>query len=182
MRAYPIKSRMSNQRSPFLYIAIALVAVIGGYLIWYNFLQPEPSDVVGTKFGNKILDQEITGIDGESIMFSDYEGSILVIDFMAPWCAPCKAQIPILNNVNSIPSVEVITINVDPNYNMTFLQRFGEEEGVDWFFGHAPSTALDFEVSAIPTVIIVDQEGVIVYRGFFTGAKDFERVLSPLLG
>lgn len=173
---------MNNQRSPYLYLAIMLVAIVGGYLVWFNFFQSEPSDVIGTKYGNQILDQEIIGIDGGSIRFSDYEGGILVIDFMAPWCAPCKAQIPVLNEVDSIPSVDVITINVDPNYNLTFLQGFGEEEGVDWFFGHAPLTALEFEVSAIPTVIVVDQEGVIVYRGFFTGAKDFERVLSPLLG
>lgn len=177
-----MKPRMSKQRSPFLYLAIVLVASVAGYLVWFNFFQPEPSDEIGINFGNRILDQEIAGIETGSVKFSDYEGSILIIDFMAPWCAPCKDQIPILHEVDSIPGVEVITINVDPNYNMTFLQGFGEEEGIHWFFGHAPFTALDFEVSAIPTVIVVDREGVIVYRGYFTGAKDFERVLSPLLG
>lgn len=173
---------MSEKRSPFLYIGLVLIGVIGGYLLWYNFLQPEPSNEIGINYGNQLLDQEITGVNGGSVTFSDYRGSILVIDFMAPWCSPCKAQFPILNEVNSIPGVEVITINVDPNYNMTFLQGFGEEENISWFFGHSPFTALDFEVSAIPTVLIIDREGVIVYRGFFTGIKDFERILSPLLG
>lgn len=182
MRDSPIKPRMSEQRSPFLYLGVALIAIVGGYLLWYNFLQPEPSDEIGINFGNQLLEQEITGIGGESVKFSDYRGSILVIDFMAPWCAPCKAQFPILDEVNSIPGVEVITINVDPSYNTTFLQEFGEEEGISWFFGHGPFTSLEFEVTAIPTVLIVDQEGVIIYRGFFTGEKDFERILSPLLG
>lgn len=173
---------MSEKRSPFLYLGVALIVIVGGYLVWYNFLQPVPSNEVGVKFGNQLLDQDIAGVDGGSVKFSDYEGSILVIDFMAPWCSPCKAQFPILNEVNSIPGVEVITVNVDPNYNSTFLQEFGEEEGISWFFGHSPLTALEYEVSAIPTVLIVDQEGIVVYRGFFTGIKDFERVLSPLLG
>lgn len=173
---------MSEQRSPFLYIGIVLVVAVAGYLIWFNYFQPQPSDEIGINFGNRILDQEIAGVVSGSVKFSDYEGSILVIDFMAPWCAPCKDQIPILNEVDSIPGVEVITINVDPNYNMTTLQEFGEEEGIHWFYGHSPFTALDFEVAGIPTVIVVDQEGIIQYRGFFTGAKDFERVLSPLLG
>lgn len=178
----PIKSRMSEKRSPFLYFGVALIVIVGGYLVWYNFLQPEPSNEIGINFGNQLLDEEITGVEGGSVKFSDYIGSILVIDFMAPWCTPCKAQFPILYEVDSIPGVEVITINVDPNYNTTFLQGFGEEENISWFFGHSPLTALNFEVSAIPTVLVVDKEGVIVYRGFFTGIKDFERVLSPLLG
>ena len=173
---------MSNQRSPFLYLAIILVASVAGYLVWFNFLQPEPSNEIGVNFGNQILDKEITGVAGGSVKFSDYEGSILVIDFMAPWCAPCKDQIAVLHDVDSIPGVEVITINVDPNNNMTFLQEFGEKEKIEWFFGHSPFSALDFEVSAIPTVIVVDQNGIIQYRGYFTGIKDFERVLSPLLG
>lgn len=173
---------MSERRSPFLYLVIVLVAVVGGYLIWFNFLQPDPSNEIGVNFGNQLLDQEIAGVDGGSIKFSDYEGSILVIDFMAPWCGPCKAQFPILYQVESIPGVEVVSVNIDPNYNMTFLQNFGEEEGITWFFGHSPFTALDFEVNAIPAVLVVDPEGTIVYRGFFTGIKDFERILSPLLG
>lgn len=173
---------MSEQRSPFIYLAVALVAIAGAYMIWYTFLQPDPTDEIGVNVGNMLLDQEIAGVTGGSVKFSDYEGSILIIDFMAPWCAPCKAQIAYLREVESIPGVEVITINIDPNYNMTVLEQFGEEEGISWFYGHSPFTALDFEVNAIPVIIVADQQGVIQYRGFFTGDKDFERILGPLLG
>ncbi len=173
---------MSDQRSPFLYLAIVIVAAVGGYLVWFNFFQPDPTGEVGTALGNILLDQEIAGIEGGSVMLSDYRGSILVIDFMAPWCAPCKAQIAILNEIESIPGVEVISINIDPNYNMTSLLQFGEEEGITWFFGHSPFTALDFEINAIPVIMIVDREGVIIHRGFFITMQDFERVLSPILG
>jgi hypothetical protein len=43
-------------------------------------------------------------------------------------------------------------------------------------------TSLEFEVSAIPTILVVDQNGVIVHRGFFTTMNEFEMVISPLLG
>lgn len=181
-RAYPLKSRMSEQRSPFLYIAIALAVAVGGYLVWYTFFQPDTTGEIGIDVGNKVLDQEIELLNGTTIKFSDFEGSILVLDFMAPWCSPCKAQIPILDEIESKQGVEVITINIDPNYNSTFLQGFGEEEGITWLFGHAPFTAMDYEVSGVPTVIIVDKEGFIQYRAFFTTMQDFERVLSVMLG
>ncbi len=173
---------MSEQRSPFMYLAVALIVLVGGYLVWNNFVKPDEIGEVGINIGNVLLDQEILGIYGETIQFSDYHGSVLVIDFIAPWCSPCKDQIPILRDMEAVSSVEVITINLDHTYNMTTLIKFGEEEGITWFFGHSPFTALEFEVSAIPTILVVDQDGVIVHRGFFTTMNEFEKVISPLLG
>ena len=173
---------MREQRSPFLYLAVALIVIVGGYLVWSNFVKPDGTGEIGVNIGDILLDQEILGINGETILFSDYRGSVLVIDFMAPWCAPCKTQIAILSEIESIPGVEVITINVDGYTNMTFLEAFGEEEGITWFFGHSPYSVLDFEVSAIPTILVVDQNGLIVHRGFLTALTDFDRIIAPLLG
>jgi len=173
---------MENQRNPLIYVAFVIVAVVAGYLVYDNFLTSDPSSEIGIQQGNVLLDQAIPSVDGSgSVSFSDYEGSILVIDFMAPWCPPCKEQFPILSVIETIEGVEVLTINVDSSYDMESLLTFGEEEGITWFFGHSPATALEFEVSAIPTVIVVDQEGKIVNRAFFTTIQDFEDILTPLI-
>ena len=165
-----------------MYLAVALIVIVGGYLVWSNFIKPDETGEIGVNIGNILLDQEIAGVNGETVSFSDYRGIVLVIDFMAPWCAPCKTQLSILSEIESVPGVEVITVNVDGNINTTFLEAFGEEEGVTWFFGHSPFTALDFEVSAIPTILVVDQNGLIVHRGFLTTIEDFDRIIPPLLG
>ena len=138
---------MDEQRSPFLYLAVALIVIVGGYLVWSNFVKPDGTGEIGVNIGDMLLDQEIAGVNSETVSFSDYRGSVLVIDFMAPWCAPCKTQIAILSEMVSIPGVEVITINVDGNTNMTFLEAFGEEEGITWFFGHSPYSVLDFDTN-----------------------------------
>ncbi len=173
---------MSEQRSPFLYLAVALIVIVGGYLVWSNFVKPDGTGEIGVNIGDMLLDQEILGIYGETIQFSDYRGSVLVIDFMAPWCPPCKDQIPILREIEAVPGVEVVTINVDYTYNMTSLDEFGEDEGITWFFGHSPMTSLEFKVSAIPTILVVDQNGLIVHRGFLTTLKEFNSIFNPLLG
>jgi len=173
---------MSDQRSPFAYLAVALIVIVGGYFVWSSFIKPDGTGEIGANVGDSLLDQEIIGIFGERIQFSDYRGSVLVIDFMAPWCPPCKDQIPILREVEAVPGVEVVTINMDYTYNMTTLAEFGVDEGITWFFGHSPMTALEFEVSAIPTILVVDQNGLIVHRGFLTTLNEFNSILSPLLG
>ena len=94
---------MSEQRSPFLYLAVALIVIVGGYLVWSNFVKPEGTGEIGVNIGDMLLDQEILGIYGETIQFSDYSGSVLVIDFMAPWCPPCTDQIPILREIEAVP-------------------------------------------------------------------------------
>jgi len=173
---------MENRRKPITYIALVVVAVVAGYLVYDNFIASDPSDAIGIQQGNQILDQTIPHVDGSgSVSFSDYRGSVLVIDFMAPWCPPCKVQFPVLSVIDSIDGVEVLTINVDQSYDMESLMSFGEEEGITWFFGHSPATAFEFEVSAIPTVLVVDQEGKIVNRAFFTTIQDFEDILTPLI-
>jgi thiol-disulfide isomerase/thioredoxin len=173
---------MSEQRSPFLYLAVALIVIVGGYLVLSNFVKPVGTGEIGVNIGDMLLDQEILGIYGETIQFSDYHGSVLVIDFMAPWCPPCKDQIPILREIEAVPGVEVVTINIDYTYNMTSLDEFGEDEGITWFFGHSPMTSLEFEVSAIPTILVVDQNGLIVHRGFLTTLNEFNSIFNPLLG
>ena len=100
---------------------------------------------------------------------------------MAPWCPPCKDQIPFLREIESVSGVEVVTINIDHTYSMASLNEFREKEGITWFFGHSPFTALEFEVSAIPTILVVDKNGLIVHRGFLTTLSEFSWIITPLL-
>jgi thiol-disulfide isomerase/thioredoxin len=173
---------MEIQKKPIFYLMILILVTIAGYLIYDNIISSKPNGVIGIQQGNTLLDQTIPNINGSgSVSFSDYRGSVLIIDFMAPWCPPCRDQVPILGQVESIEGVEVITINVDPSYEMESLINFGKEEDIHWFFGHSPSSALNFEVSAIPTVLVVDKDGKIVNRAFFTSIKDFELILLPLI-
>lgn len=160
---------------------ILLIVASTGY-ITYSSIFNKPTRETGTKEGNILLDETFPNIKASgNITFSGYRNKVLVIDFMAPWCNPCKAQLEILKEIVQIKNVEIISINIDSSYNMGDLQDFAMNEGITWFFGHSPRAAIDYQITAIPTVIIADESGVIVYRGFYTSKQTFDTILFKVL-
>ena len=132
----------------------------------------------GITAGYLVTDMEIPLLDGGAVRLSDYEGKVLVVDFMAPRCAPCKEQIKVLKELDEFPNVEIITINIASGYNSSTLRQFAEAEGVTWSFGSSTEAGGTYQINAIPTILFVDEEGVIRYRGFFTTLNQFEQLLQ----
>ena len=132
----------------------------------------------GITTGYLVTDMEIPLLDGGAVRFSDHEGKVLVVDFMAPWCPPCREQFKVLKELNEFPNVGIISINIDARYNSSYLRRFAEAEGVTWTFGSSTEAGGTYQTNAIPTILFVDAEGVIRYRGFFTTLNQFEQLLQ----
>lgn len=146
---------------------ILLASIIGGYLVWTNFIVAEDAIEEGVLLGNKAIDLTIPSITEGSVKISDFRGKIVILDFMAPWCPSCKEQIKVFKQLND-PEVVILTINIDPRYDMETLIAFGEDEGISWFFGHSQQAGLTYKVTGIPLNIIVDKEGIIRYRDYYT--------------
>ena len=162
-----------------LVFAVAVLAVLGFSLAYILGSGPQN----GVEPGDKVLDLEIPSVEeGNTIHLRNYRGRVLILDFLAPWCDPCREQVDHLRVVERLEGVEVVSVNIDPGYRLEDLRGFKEEEGITWFLGHSPQAGFEFQVSAIPTTIVVDQEGVIRYRGFFTSATDLNHIVEGLVG
>lgn len=100
----------------------------------------------------------------------EYRGQVVVIDFWATWCPPCRDQMPALEKLANDPAladeVAVLSINTDPDTDdrADQIQQFLDEEEltlptlVDT--GAARSA---YRVATIPTLVVVDPAGTVVH-------------------
>lgn len=164
----------------FIVLALSLAA----YLVWLNDQNTQTPDIesipFGVEKGYRLRDVEVTGLDGKTVQFSDYKGSILVVDFMAPWCSPCKEQIKVLIQLSQSTDVEILSINVDPEYNSTYLTRFRDNEHMTWALASSAQAAVEYKVTAIPLILVADRDGVIRYKGYYTTLTKFQQIIDEI--
>ena len=131
----------------------------------------------GAVKGEKAPDFRLEAEDGNFYSLSDYEGEVVIINFWASWCPPCRAEIPELiefyeseESENTVfLSVNMFTSENDP----VALRKFIEEQNISYpvLYDVTGNTSLLFGVDVLPTTIIIDRQGLIsdVKSGAVTG-------------
>lgn len=109
--------------------------------------------------------------NGTVVNFDTYKGKVLLIDFWATWCPPCKKSMPFLNNLRNQrlkDGFEILAINVDENSEDA--KSFLKENPVDYKIAYDPNgdCPQKFAVKAMPSSYLVDKAGKIrlIHLGF----------------
>lgn len=158
-----------------------LVAAGTSYFIYNIFQKTNTVLIEGYDIGNTFIDLEIPLIPGNKIKISDLKGELIILDFMIPWCSPCIDQIKVFQYISGTVGVSIVSVNINPKSEMSELIDFANEEDITWYYGHLPEAALEYKVSAVPVIIVVDQMGVIRYRGFFTPLEVLQQLINQYI-
>jgi len=124
--------------------------------------------------------------DGKTVHLSDYKGKVVLLDFFATWCGPCKIEIPWFMDFerkNKDRGFSVLGVSMDDE-GWEVVKPFLLNLGVNYrvVIGN-DSTAQSYGgVDALPTSFLIDREGRIaaVHVGL-AGRKDFEDGIEKLL-
>jgi thiol-disulfide isomerase/thioredoxin len=105
-------------------------------------------------------------LEGKTVSLADLKGKVVVIDFWATWCGPCRMTMPLMQEyVDSRPKdVEFLSLNVwerDSSLVRPFLADMGYQFNV--LFGDKEITE-KYSVTGIPTLVVIDKNGVIRYK------------------
>ncbi len=128
------------------------------------------------------------GLNGKKVDLTSLHGKVVMIDFWATWCGPCKMSIPELQRIYSKhkdDGLEVIGISVDDEASRHEVDLAVKQLGMTYPVAMAtdiPDIRSKYTFASIPQLFIIDRKGVIRNRinGYDPNA-DIEGVVSKLL-
>lgn len=113
------------------------------------------------------LEMKFTAVDGREVDLAKLRGKVVLIDFWATWCGPCKAELP---NVKAVydryhaQGFEVVAISLDTEKDRQKLVDYCAENRLPWpqhFDGRGWKNeyAAKYSINAIPAMFLLDREG-----------------------
>jgi len=158
------------------------------FVIAASFLTiPGPVDAALLKVGQSVPEFKVVSTSGQTISQENYRGRVLVLDFFATWCQPCRQSIPHLVEMNrkyGKQGLQILGLSVDKEAERT-VKSFTDEFRVNYPLALAGDrTTDDFGILSVPIMFLVNKKGgvVEVYRGFSADtARSLEQSIKRLL-
>jgi thiol-disulfide isomerase/thioredoxin len=129
---------------------------------------------------------ELTDLNGKLVKFSDFRGKVLILDFWATWCLPCRVEIPHfveLQKQYGAKGLAVIGVSLDeqgPDVVKKFVKQF--EVNYPIVIGNEKIAEKYGGIVALPTTFVIDRQGRIVGRHIgYNDKATFEKEVQSLL-
>ena len=155
------------------------------FLIIFIFLISNSFAIETTDIKNLFINKELKKYDGITFLddknnqlnLSDYSGKLILLNFWATWCSPCKEEMPSLDKLQShseLNNLKIFPINVGQD-NLEKSSKFFNDlkiKNLKFFFDSSITLAKKFGLRGIPTSILINKDGFEFAR--IIGSIDFE--------
>jgi thiol-disulfide isomerase/thioredoxin len=126
-------------------------------LNWNEFIYRKQSGLLGRKVPNL----DATDINGREVSLLQFKGNIIVLNFWATWCGPCRKELPCLQLMSEALSAEpVIWLNVSVDEDEKVWRKYVSANCLSGVQIRAPQWARRFFVDSLPTTFAIDAKGV----------------------
>ncbi len=160
-----------------LLLFVLMVGIAAGGFAKTNEPATTGDAKVGLNIGNKAPEINEKGIDGEYLKLSSLQGKIVLIDFWASWCGPCRRENPnVVSTYNTYKDKKfkngdgftIFSISLDESKEA--WMKGIQADNLSWEYhvsdlgGWGSKFAVVYGVNSIPSNFLIDGEGVIVGR------------------
>lgn len=140
--------------------------------------------------GHAAPDFKLKDLDGKQVQLSSLRGKVVLLDFWASWCGPCRVEIPIIESISKhFKNKDVLVLGVNSQEPAEVVRSFVAKNKITYpvvLTVDNPGIIRAYSADALPTAVLVDKTGIIAaYRiGENPSTEeilrdDLHRVLSP---
>jgi len=122
-------------------------------------------------------DFELPDMDGEAHTLAEFRGKVVMLNFWATWCPPCRREMPSMQRLYekySEQGLVVVAVNQfeDPDLVFEFTGRLSLEPTFPILFDRESRVSEQYKVKGLPTTYLLDKQGRIHYRAI--GGREFD--------
>lgn len=144
-----------------------------------SFSPKNGSPAAAPEVGKPAPDIALTAPDGQVIKLSSLRGQVVLIDFWASWCGPCRKENPYTVEIYNEYKAKGFTIySVSLDQNKVSWVKAIQKDGLQWenhvsdLRGWRSQAAADYGVEAIPATFLIDRNGTIIAKDVHGGELD----------
>jgi peroxiredoxin len=160
--------------------------LISGLVALLLFVAPHPADAILQK-GQAAPPINVTTLSGQQVTLANYRGHVLIMDFFATWCIPCKESISHLVNLNrkfGRQGLQVLGMSIDEGADKE-VKVFAAENRITYPVAVAgDDLQTSYGLRSVPTVYVINKKGVVAekFQGFNNEIeKKIEALITRLL-
>jgi len=166
----------SVNSAPYLRLLLAVILMLCGSA---SVFAASPSDPA-PNFTLKAL-------DGKNLKLSELTGTVVLLNFWASWCGPCRQEMPLLNAMhNKYEPLGFTVLGVNVEQNIDDARGFMQDFPVDFpvVLDQRNEVSSAYKIVGMPTTLILDRDGNIRYRhvGYKPGEeKAYRKMVKKLI-
>ena len=127
--------------------------------------------------GQPAPDFALKSSSGDNLRLSEHRGDVVMVNFWATWCGPCRQEMPLLDELYSRyqrVGFSLLGVNIDDNSSkaMNMISELGVSFPV--LFDNRKEVSKLYNVDAMPVTVIIDREGTVryVHQGYKPGYEE----------
>ena len=111
-------------------------------------------------------DFALRSMKGPSVRLSEHLGEVVIINFWATWCGPCRQEMPLLDELYAkyqLAGLVLLSVNIDENAQPAIEMAQTLQVSYPVLFDARKEVSRAYDVSAMPVTVLVDRAGVVRY-------------------